>query len=371
MTASVPVTFVSSHARRGGAEHYLETLVQGLGPVWVSGVVCLEEGPLAERLRRQGVATAVLPTGSSAVSIARSALRLRRLLRRDRPAVVHANGIKAAIVSVLATPGTGLPVVWVKHDFSWDGWLTRFVASRCREVIGVSAAVTESFPERLRAKVRVIHNGLPAFAADGESGRKALEELLGATPSQPVVSLVGRIDPGKGHRELLAAVPLVLERAPGTRFAFVGSEHAPHLEYAAALRRESVEGGLAEAVRFLGFREDARDLIAGSDVLAVPTIVDEHGFGRESFSFVALEAMALATPVVGYAEGGLPEVLDDCGSLVQSGDRRALAEAIVRLLEDQGLRERLGRCGQERARRGFSFEGMRDAMQECYLAAAA
>ena len=361
--------FVSSHARQGGAERSLTTLLSALPAQWVAGVVCLENGPLVDELRRRELSITVLPTGAGGFSIARSALRLRRLLRRTAPAVVHANGIKAALVSVLAALGTGRSVVWMKHDYSWDGLLARILASRCAAVVGVSQAVTEALPPRLRGRVHVVHNALVTAAPEREAASDRLRALLAAEPAEPIVTLVGRLDPAKGQRELLAAAPAVLAGAPATRFVFVGGEHEPHLEYAARLRREGEQGQLADAVRFLGHRDDAFEIIAGSDVVVVPTVV-YRGFGRESFSLVALEAMAAGTPVVGYADGGLPEVLADCGRLVPPGDRRALADAIAELLGDPAVRERLARCGRDRAAREFSVGRMAAAMKEHYRAAA-
>ncbi len=358
---SVPVVFVSSHAKAGGAERYLETLVESLGASWVKRVVCLEEGPLAEQLRAAGVPAEVLPTSPRALGIAGSALRLRRLLARERPAVVHANGIKAALVSVLATR---LPVVWVKHDFSFDGALARLVAARCRRVVGVSEAVTRTFPTATRRrKVDVVHNGLPEVSRDRRQGRLLLEEVLGAPPGD-AVGLVSRLDPVKGHRELLAVASGLLERRPELRLVFIGGPDASHEGYEAELRQEVQEQGLEEAVAFLGQVDDAEALISGCDLLAIPTVV------AEGFPYVGLEAMAVGTPVVGYAHGGVPELLGSCGGLVPVGDRAALAAEIARLLGDDRARDDLAACGRERVAREFSLEPMVEAMKDRYRQAA-
>ena len=67
--------------------------------------------------------------------------------------------------------------------------------------------------------------------------------------------------------------------------------------------------------------------------------------GREGFPYVGLEAMAVGTPVVGYAHGGLPEMLGECGLLVPPGDRAALRHAILDVLENEAERDRLAGCG--------------------------
>ena len=370
VNASVPVTFVSSHARLGGAERYLETLTDRLEPEWLSSVVFLEQGPVVERFRARGMATEVLPTGRRGLAAARSALRLRRLLKRDRTAVVHANGIKAALVSVLATRGTGLPVVWVKHDFSMDGRRARMIAARCRAVIGVSAAVLETFGSTSSGdKMHVVHNGLPVVQADRERGRRLVAEALGLEPTI-VIGLVGRLEQAKGQHELVAALPAIVGRVPGVRVALVGPESSSRSEYVAELHAALAREGLTDAVSFLGFREDALELISGFDVVVVPSVPDERGFGREGFGYVGLEGFAVGTPVVAYDDGALRETLGECAVLVPAGDRAALADALVRVLDDAALRAKLVSCGRERLEGRFSVDTMVEAMKAQYVRAA-
>ena len=138
---AVAVTFVSSHAGRGGSERYLSLLLDDVPRESISSVVCLEEGAFADELREKRYPIEVIATGPAVVDIVGAALTLRRSLRRNQPAVVHANGLKAALVAELATLGASTPVIWVKHDVARDGWLARFVSHRAARVIGVSAAV--------------------------------------------------------------------------------------------------------------------------------------------------------------------------------------------------------------------------------------
>jgi glycosyltransferase involved in cell wall biosynthesis len=101
----------------------------------------------------------------------------------------------------------------------------------------------------------------------------------------------------------------------------------------------------------------------------VPSVPAERG-NTESFSLVALESMAVGTPIVAYAEGGLPEVLGNCALLVPTGDRAGLRDAIVRALEDEELRRRLAVCGRERAANDFGVERMIESLVACYREAA-
>ena len=362
MTGPVAVTFVSSHARLGGEENYLLKLIEGLGPGWTRNVICLEDAPFVERLRLEGIPTEVIPTGPR-LGMAPSAVKLRRAIRRADPDVVHANGIKAAVVCAAALVGSRVPWIWLKHDFSWDGRLANLVAARATQVVAVSEAVTETFREDLRQKVHVVHNGLAELAVS--SNRARLLDLLGSSPKD-VVSLVARIDPTKGHRELLAILPDLLDARPGLHVAFIGAEHFPHLEFAEELRAEIAARGLEHAASFLGFQENAFELIASSDLVAIPSTIGERGLGREGFPYVGLEAMAAGTPVVAYAHGGLPEMLGECGRLVPPGDRDALRDAILELLADEELYRRTVECGLERVQEHFTLDGMVEAMRRRY-----
>jgi glycosyltransferase involved in cell wall biosynthesis len=178
------------------------------------------------------------------------------------------------------------------------------------------------------------------------------------------------VEPVKGHRELLAVAESLAGAVPGARIAFIGGESTPYPDYKDDLDAEIERAGLGHVVSFLGHRDDALELMAGADVVAVPTAVGEHGPG-EGFGYTALEAMAVGTPVVGYAHGGLPELAGDCGRLVPAGDRPALGRALVELLQDSTARERLVRCGRERVASQFSLERVVNTMKERYAAVAA
>jgi glycosyltransferase involved in cell wall biosynthesis len=368
VTDPVAVTFVSSHARLGGEENYLLKLIEELGPGWTRNVVCLEDAPFVERLRLEGIPTEVIPTGPR-LGIAPSAVKLRRAVRKAGPDVVHANGVKAAVVCAAAFAGSRTPWIWLKHDFSWDGRLANVVAGRASQVVAVSEAVTETFEGETRKKVHVVHNGLPELNVDRERGRRRLLSLLDGDVAD-VVSLVSRIDPTKGHRELLAILPQLLHERPGLHVAFIGAEHFPHLEFAEELRAEIAASGLGHAASFLGFQDDAVELIAGSDLVCIPSTIGERGLGREGFPYAGLEAMAVGTPVIAYAHGGLPEMLGDCGRLVRPGDRSALRNAIVELLADRAAYDEAAACGRARVQERFSLTGMVEAMRERYREAA-
>jgi glycosyltransferase involved in cell wall biosynthesis len=364
----VRVAFVSSHATLGGSERYLELLLEHIGADWIARVIALQDGPFVARLRRTGHEVEIVGVPRRA-GVAQATVGLRRSILRRRPQVVHANGLKAAVVAGLACLGTGIPVIWVKHDFARDGWVARSTALLCRRVVGVSTAVTATFGPRLQRRVDVVPNAVPVVEVDAGLARARLGGLVGAPPRAPVVLLLARITPVKGQIELVETAQTLLDSHPDVRFALVGEEDPSHPDYAASVRARIAELGLGERIRLIGHREDAIVLTAGADVLVVPSGPPGASLRGEGFGLVALEALSVGTPVVGYAAGALPEVLEGRALLVRPGDRQALAEALVRVIEEPGLRERLISAGREQLA-AYSPEILAERMRVCYRAAA-
>lgn len=367
----VTVLLLSSHAQNGGSEAYLEQLAARLVAdamdVRVEAVL-LEDGPLAGRLRRHGVEPQIVDTGRRAGLLA-GAMRLAPRLRMHPPAVVHANGVKAALVAVLATalrPLVPIPVVWVKHDFSQDGWLARLVARRCALVVGVSDAVLTSVLGV--APTAVVPTGIEAVETDFETGRARLEQATG--PGNPFLLVVGRLDPAKGFEDAIRVLNLLSGTHPGARLAIVGPDDPSHPAEANRLQRLAAELGVGDRVHALGWRTDARDLIAGADVVLVPSRpLHSSGMGAEGFGLVAVEAMYAGVPVAGYDAGALREVLGGAGCLVPVGSVDALADATRRLVVDQVLRERTITEGRRRAGR-YSPEVWARTMADHYRSVA-
>ena len=170
--------------------------------------------------------------------------------------------------------------------------------------------------------------------------------------------MIARLAPQKGHRVLFDALPRVLERVPEARVRVVGHEE---LSTVAELRAYAAGRGVADRVAFEGFRGDVPSVLRELDLFVLPSL-------WEGFGLVLLEAMAAGRPVVASAVGPIPEVVVDgeSGLLVPPGDPEALARAIVRVLEDAVLAERLGRAGRARVEQVFGLDRMVERTDALY-----
>jgi glycosyltransferase involved in cell wall biosynthesis len=168
--------------------------------------------------------------------------------------------------------------------------------------------------------------------------------------------VVARLEPEKGHRHLIAAMPAILDESPDAWLAIVGEGTE-----ADALRAQAASLGIAGRVVFTGRRDDVTAITADLTIALLPSL-------REAQGISILEAMALRRPVVAAAVGGIPEVITDGldGLLVPPAESAALAAAVVRLIRDRGLRERIGEAGYRTVADRFSIDAQVRRVEEVY-----
>jgi len=158
------------------------------------------------------------------------------------------------------------------------------------------------------------------------------------------------------------ATEILVRRMPRIACLVIGGVRRRSEEYAQALRQRVAEARLQAHVRFLGERSDVADLLDASDLLLHTSVRDEP-FGR-----VALEAMAVAKPVVAACAGGMLEIVEEgqTGLLYQPGDALACAAAIANLCADKARMAEMGRRGRMRLAQRFAVATQVGALTELY-----
>ncbi len=288
-------------------------------------------------------------------------VRILRLIRRMRPEIVHTHTAKAGVLGRLAARLAGVPViVHTYHGHVLQGYfppaknrlfvrIERALARWTDRLLAVSEAVRRDLldlgigtPDQLT--VVPLGLDLDRFMAC-ETLRGQLRAELGIGDA-PTVGIVARLVPIKAHEVFFHAAALVARAVPASRFVVVGDG-----ERRSELEDLVVSLGLANRVRFLGWRRDLDRIYSDLDVVALSS-------KNEGSPVSLIEAMAAACAVVATRVGGVPDLIEDGvnGYLVPSGDPSAMATAVSSLLTDPERRAEMGRAGRKRVGQAFSVE---------------
>jgi glycosyltransferase involved in cell wall biosynthesis len=179
---------------------------------------------------------------------------------------------------------------------------------------------------------------------------------LGISSASKVVGMVASLTPRKGYHHLVNASAAVLKENPDTVFLGVGG--GPQLD---ELEKQARELGVSDRFRFLGVRNDVRDLLCLFDIFTLAS-------ASEGLPYVILEAMCMKRAIVTTDVGGIPEALEHGrnGLLVKPGDVAQLADGINRLLADVDLADRIAAAARQTVINSFTVSRMVDKTEEMY-----
>lgn len=295
-----------------------------------------------------------------AASVVHSLWDLRKIFRSLSPEIIHANTVRAGIVSTIATTGTKVKVIWHNHDMLPRHPITLAIrllaySSHRLHVVGCSSAAAQTLRPLRQTSVgpTVIHNGCESHRSVFDTAaREAKRAELGLTPSEFAIGIVGQITPRKGQLELIRAFSAVQAQIPNAVLLICGAPlFNKDEQYLSLLRREAERLHADGRIRFLGQRRDALEVVGAMDLSVLNS-------KREPFALTLIEAMMMGTPVISTACGGPTEMIEHGvqGEIVPVGDRDALVEAIVRLATEKELRRRYAAAARAMAIEKYSKE---------------
>jgi glycosyltransferase involved in cell wall biosynthesis len=348
----------------GGAELLL-TQYARLGGVEIS-VACLKDtgaGHVAERLRASGIEPRCVGIGGH---LGPSAfLRVRRHLAEVRPALVHTHLSYADLLGGPAARSLGIPTVATLHSHAPPSTPRERVRARMTDIARRSAAarviaVSRSARDACLAsggdpeRIVVLHNAIGERPRPGSGA--AVRRELGLAQDDLVVAMLSSLRPEKGHDVALEAMALLLPRFPALRLLVIGDGPL-------RARIQRAAAPLGDRAVLAGYRPDAMAALDAADVLLHPS-------RRDTLPTAILEAMACSLPVVATGVGGIGELVIDgeTGSLVAPplGASR-VAGALAPVLDDPGLRRRMGAAGHARFEAEFSVDRWARRMRDVYV----
>jgi glycosyltransferase involved in cell wall biosynthesis len=346
----------------GGTESRVGRLAAGLDPARFECIAAWSDawGPVGDRLVDAGIQVTELPLNASSPNPT-AVHRLREIA----PDIFHSFSYKQHAGDVLAAREADVPLIvtsrvnarnWDAHDRVQDWELTRNVCTDWITAVSAAAAAPcvniEGFPSE---RITVIRNGVRGPEQHG--GVTALRRELGLSDSVALVGYLANYRREKGHALLLEAFRHVLDVRPDTHLVCCGADGDGGK---ASLRAMLATSALEGHVSLLDSRTDV-DAVYRALNLYVNTSVSE------GLSNAILEAMAYGLPVVATRVGGTPEaVLDGATGLLAPPDARALATAMVRLLNDPQRRRTMGQAGYDRFRRDFTIDSMVNGYASLY-----
>ncbi|MGK5739838.1 glycosyltransferase family 4 protein [Micromonospora sp. URMC 103] len=326
----------------GGVGQHVRSVARGLAAAGTTVLVC---GPAAtqDQFDFTGVGARFRPVeipASPTPADARAVAALRRALATDPVDVVHAHGLRAGLVAVLARPAAPVVVTW--HNAVLAGGLRgalsrvveRVVARGARVALGASADLVDRAAALGANDARLAPVAAPTLPAPRRR-RAAVRAEFGVEGEQPLIVSVGRLHPQKRYDVLVDAAARWRTRVPPPVVVIAGSGPA-YLPLAARI------SAARAPVTLLGHRTDVADLLAGADL----AVVTSDWEARQLF---AQEALRAGVPLVATAVGGLPDLVGDAAVLVPPGDVDAVDAAVRELLDDPRRRAELGAAGAARA----------------------
>jgi len=342
----------------GGAEVLLVDLVRGIQEAGYDvSVGYSTHGPLEKKLLNLGIPRTRLPRLGRVDPVL--FFSICRLILREKPDIVHTHLFKSDLHGRLAARLCRVPVV-ISTSHNNDVWAKRFLlgklygltAKLADRVIAVSDEVRDyqiKYTGIFAEKIVTIANGVDVRRfANQEDNARSLRDEFKIDSRAPLVGIIGRLSPQKDHVNFLNAAVQIKARLPDARFLVVGD--GPLRD---ELTAQAQTLGLGSSIIFCGLRQDIPAILSALDVLVISS-------KWEGLPVTLLEGMAACCPIVSTAVGGVLNVVTNNVSalLVPPGDSPALANACLKILQDQKLAQELSSTAFDVVMNNFSLDAM-------------
>ncbi len=364
------ILFVIDGLEFGGGERVFQQLATGLKDRFKISVAATAGGNFEDGIRELGVK--FFSVDMSRQFSLRSIRQLSGIIKNNKIDLVHSQGARADFYTRIAGRVAGSPHNFCTIAMPVKGFdvkplrkiiyrtIDSFAERYVQKFIVVSDALKRVLIEKRgisEHKVVRIYNGIELDQYQPNADCSNSRKKWNISQESPVIGAIGRMVWQKGFEFLIRAIPEVIQAVPDVKFIFVGD--GPLRGKLGAL---SEELGVRDKVIFAGFRNDIKEVLSAVDLLAVPSLL-------EGFPMITLEAMAMARPIIATHIDGTTEQITDGenGIIVPPKDHIALAEAILRLIQDKEFSKKLGVTARQRVKQRFSVEKMIKETEKIYL----
>lgn len=359
------VLHVNTHMNIGGIGQYIVSLTKALKQKRVECFVASSGGELEAELVRLDVRHIRLDMDTKfefGPKVFRSASQLARIIEDNKIDLVHAHTRVSQVASYLACRRTGTPYIATCHGY-FNAKLSRKLFDTWGEkVVAISKAVRSHLEKDFNVKperIEVIYNGidLNRFSNTYSANQIARAKRSLGIQRGIVIGTMGRLSSIKGQKFLIEAMKDVVSKVGDVRCLIIGSgrEEGDLKELARSL-------ALEDRVIFTGAAYmDIPLYLACMDIFVLPSI--EEGLG-----LALIEAMSLGRPCIASATGGIKDIIDPGvnGILTPVGDSGSIANAVLKILDDQPLAKKMSENSINIVRNTFSIESMADKMLDLY-----
>ncbi|HEA47479.1 MAG TPA: glycosyltransferase family 1 protein [bacterium] len=293
--------------------------------------------------------------------IPKAFFQLFSLMRRERVDIVNTHSPKDSWIASFAARLTFRPILLRTRHITVpiSNHPLNIVYKMPHKIITIGGAIRKAMIEINRfpsEKIVSIPTGVDLDRFNPDKVKGNIRKELGIDQDTPLVGSISIIRTEKGFPYFLEAAQEILKVKPETRFLIVG--HEPKGDTVA---QEVRKRGLGDKVFMPGLREDIPNILARLDVFVLCSL-------REAFGQAIAQALAMERPVVATNVGGIPELIKDnqTGLLIPPADSKALARAILELLENREKAKRLGKNGRRLIEKKFSQETMIERIEDLY-----
>lgn len=347
------------HMRMGG-QRSMALLIEHLDPAVVQPLaICPGPGELTDHLQRIGCPVVHIPLHpikpKTALAVWRSIRQVRAVLKREAVDIVAPDAERDTLVCGLAKLGTRTKLAWfvalTRPDRNLDPVLERLADG----IIGVSDDTRRRFSDtpRVAARYRTILGGADLRRFHPVADRASLRQTLALPVDRPVLLYVGQVTEAKGVLDIVEALRLVVQRAPGREahplLLVIGTPHPPGFE--AEIARRTAAAGTAADVRVLAQQPDIERWMQAADILLSGSHENTEGMSRVLYEAMACGAAVVATDIRGNRDAVFP----DSGILVPQRDPPAMAQAVLDILTTPARLAAMREAGARQARERFDI----------------